>query len=136
MSENVYNQFHYPGLKLSIERRSYIFLYTWSLRFSHIWQNPITLSQLILTCWLFFSVDLKSCCKLLTLQNTFLSFFWRLRLFIRKTMNTLKYWQTLSRSPKSKSKSRLMTGFLLKLDFPTTQPLTQPPTQESFKEAR
>ena len=48
------------------------------------------------------------------------------------------YWQTPSRSPKSKSKSRLMTGFSLKSDFPTTQPATpsQPATRKSFKEAR
>ena len=32
------------------------------------------------------------------------------------------YWQTLSRSPKSKFKSRLTTGFSLKSDFPTSHP--------------
>ena len=49
-------------------------------------------------------------------------------------VSILFFWQTLSRSPKSKSKSRLMTGFSLKSDFPTTP--IQPPTRESFKEAR
>ena len=52
----------------------------------------------------------------------------------------VSYWQTLSRGPKSKSKSGLTTGFSLKSDFPTsqppTQPASQPPTRESFKEAR
>ena len=57
----------------------------------------------------------------------------------------IQVWQTqktyppktpkpLYRSPKSKSKSksRLTTGFSLKSDFPTTHPATR----ESFKEAR
>ena len=47
-------------------------------------------------------------------------------------------WQTLSRSPKSKSKSRLTTGFSLKSDFPTTQPAShpQPPGKVSNKQDR
>ena len=36
------------------------------------------------------------------------------------------YWQTLSRSTKSKSKYRLTTGFSLKSDSPTTQPPSHP----------
>ena len=46
------------------------------------------------------------------------------------TSSVIARSQTLSRSPKSKSKLRLMTGFSLKLDFPTTHP------QKSFKEAK
>ena len=39
----------------------------------------------------------------------------------------LGFWQTLIRSPKSKSNSRLTTGFSLKTDCPTTHPATPPP---------
>ena len=44
-------------------------------------------------------------------------------------IRVLDFWQTLSHSPKSKSKSRLTTGFSLKLDFPTRHPASHPTGQ-------
>ena len=65
-------------------------------------------------------------------------FFWSLLIQNNKFhfVMSLFYWQTLSRSRKSKSESVLMTGFSSKSDIPTTQQTSQPATQESFKKAR
>ena len=70
-------------------------------------------------------------CLILPRSNCLIYFWKRLWEFLHlnsyfylfgNTSSFLQNWHTLSRSPKSKSKSRLTTGFSLTSDSPTTQP--------------